>query len=383
MQTESERYGANHAHGMPIDQNGRIAPLLYRAHSSAGQNRWAGNRSYVAYRSVLIYKNTQGDITLNPGKARHVWILRRDRVSEAPFLLRRFDADGSPEVCIEEASQFSYFNQVRHRDDFLRVVGTARQAAKNGLHLGGRNLLRSRCQAGRIADFDSSSGGIGPYAAIDLFGDNIAAAARESGCSENVTNTNVASARTQHSRPTDVACRDLSASRRSAKATRNISNTNVAARRFEPRDEWIMRESFIGNGTADIGGPDFAASAGKHDDAIDVLREDVAGLNGNIEVVVVRHVNLENQIAAATTFSRRLIEQHDTASCVSGRQRKISQGILSGAAGARIGLHGIAHIIRPNRKDLHINTASFDDELKARPCGDYALVGIRNGLRVR
>ena len=71
----------------------------------------------------------------------------------------------------------------------------------------------------------------------------------------------------------------------------------------------------MGTELADIASPDFAASAGKRDDAIDVLRDDVAGLNGNIEVVVVRHVNLENQIAAATTFSRRLIEQHYTASC--------------------------------------------------------------------
>src|ERR1700756_3770441 len=105
---------------MPVDQNRRIAPLLHRAHSSAGQNRRAGNRSYVAYRSVLIYQNTQGDVTLNSGQARHVWILRHDRVSEAPFLLRRFDADGSPEVGIEEASQFAYFSKVGHRSDFLR-----------------------------------------------------------------------------------------------------------------------------------------------------------------------------------------------------------------------------------------------------------------------
>jgi hypothetical protein len=173
----------------------------------------------------------------------------------------------------------------------------------------------------------------------------------------------------------------LAAPCRSAKATYNIPNANVAARRFESRYEWTMRESFRGNGTSDIASPDFAASAGKHDDAIGVLRDDVAGLNSNIEVVVVRHVNLENQIAAATMFSRRLIEQHDTASCGTSRQHKISQGILSGAAGARIELRHITHGIRRIRSDLHVNAASFDDELKARPCGDCALVGIRSGLR--
>jgi hypothetical protein len=135
----------------------------------------------------------------------------------------------------------------------------------------------------------------------------------------------------------------LAAPCRSAKPTHNISNANVAARRFESRDEWTMRESFRGNGTADIASPDFAASAGKHDDAIDVLRDDVAGLNGNIEVVVVGHVNPENQIAAATMLSRCLIEQHYTTSCVLSRQRKILEGILSAAAGARIGLHSIVH----------------------------------------
>jgi hypothetical protein len=211
------------------------------------------------------------------------------------------------------------------------------------LHLGDRNPQCSRCQAGRIADFDSSSGSIRPYAAIDFLGDDITAAARESSCSENVTNTNVSASRAQHCRPTDVTCRDLAAPCRSAKATDNISNANVAARRFESRDEWTMRESFRGNGTADIASPDFAAPAGKHDDAIDVLNDDVAGLNGNIKVVVVRHVNLEKQIAAATMLSRRLIEQHDTASCVSSRQRKILQGIPGGAAGAGIGLHSIVH----------------------------------------
>ena len=100
---------------------------------------------------------------------------------------------------------------------------------------------RSRCQAGRIADFDSSSGRIRPYAAIDFLGDDIAAAARESGCSENVTNVNVAASGTQHRRPTDITCRDLAAPCRSAKATHNISNANVAARRFESRYEWTMR----------------------------------------------------------------------------------------------------------------------------------------------
>jgi hypothetical protein len=110
---------------------------------------------------------------------------------------------------------------------------------------------------------------------------------------------------------------DLAAPCRSAKATRNISNANVAARRFESRDEWHMFESLNANAAAYIACADFAASAGKRDDAINVLSDDVAGLNGNIEAVVVRHVNLENQIAAATMFSRRLIDQHDTARCVS------------------------------------------------------------------
>src|SRR5579864_5042633 len=127
-----------------------------------------------------------------------------------------------------------------------------------------------------------------------------------------------------------------------------------------------MFESLNGNAAAYIAGADFAASAGKRDDAINVLSDDVAGLNSNIEVVVVRHVNLENQIAAATMFSRRLIEQHDTASCGTSRQHKISQGILSGAAGARIELRHITHGIRRIRSDLHIDAAGFDDELKAR-----------------
>src|SRR4029077_10443923 len=156
-----------------------------------------------------------------------------------------------------------------------------------------------------MADFDASSGRIRPYTAIDFLGNDIAASTRKVSRPENVTNTNVASPRTQHSRPTDITCRDLAAPCRSAKATHNISNANVAARRFESRDEWTMRESFRGSGTADIASPDFAASAGKHDDAINVLSNDVAGLNGNIEVVVVRHVNLENQIAAATMMARR------------------------------------------------------------------------------
>jgi hypothetical protein len=111
----------------------------------------------------------------------------------------------------------------------------------------------------------------------------------------------------------------LAAPCRSAKATRNISNANVAARRFESRDEWHMFESLNRNAAANMAGADFAASAGKRDDAINVLSDDVAGLNGNIEVVVLRHVNLENQIAATTMLSRRLIEQHDSASCGSGR----------------------------------------------------------------
>jgi hypothetical protein len=191
------------------------------------------------------------------------------------------------------------------------------------LHLDGRNLLPSRCQTSRIANFDSSSGRIRPYTGIDFLGDDIAASTRKVSRPENVTDVNVTASGTQHCRPTDVTRRDLAAPCRSAKPSHNISNADVAARCFESRDEWTMRESFRGNSTADIASPDFAASTGKHDDAIDVLSDNVAGLNGNIEVVVVRHVNLENQIAAATTFSRRLIEQHDTASCVSSRQRKL------------------------------------------------------------
>jgi hypothetical protein len=173
----------------------------------------------------------------------------------------------------------------------------------------------------------------------------------------------------------------LAAPCRSAKATGNIPNANVAARRFESRDEWHMFESLNANAAAYIACADFAASAGKRDDAINVLSDDVAGLNGNIEVVVVRHVNLENQIAGATMFSWRLIEQHDSASCVSSRQHKILQGIPSDAAGAGIELRNVAHRIQRIRKDLHINAASFDDELKASPCGDYAQVGVRSVLR--
>jgi hypothetical protein len=164
---------------------------------------------------------------------------------------------------------------------------------------------------------DSSTGCIRPYAAIDFLGDDVAAGTRKLSRPENVTDVNVTASGAQDRRPTDVTCRDLAAPCRSAKATRNISNANVAACGFESRDEWHMFESSNGNAAAYIARADFAASARKRDDAINVLSDDVAELNGNIEVVVVRDVNLENQIAAATMLSRRLIEQHDTASCVS------------------------------------------------------------------
>jgi hypothetical protein len=100
----------------------------------------------------------------------------------------------------------------------------------------------------------------------------------------------------------------------SEKPASYISDANVAASGFKASHKHRFWSGVcVSIARADTPGPDFTASGGKFDDAIDVLRDDASGPDGNFEIVAARYVNLEIQIIAAIELSHSLRDEHDAA----------------------------------------------------------------------
>jgi hypothetical protein len=188
--------------------------------------------------------------------------------------------------------------------------------------------------------------------------------------SENMTNANVAAPCTQHCRSLYVAGRELAAACGSLQAATDISDGNVTSCGLQVSYEARVRGIF-GDGTprSYTASSDLSASGGKRDGALDILSDDIASLQGNIEIVTARYVNFVSHMDAAIAFLASGGDKYDATRRVVDGEKKMSQEIWIGSD-LRIRPNPIAHRIGCICKDLNIGARCFDDKTKASVRGD-------------